>query len=96
MARVEGSRFRGPTEQDIRNAYARRWRKRKLEADRDLEDLKDENVLHRAWRKASRRPWPEDPYESEVAQLSRTGRRGLAGVDISVDIGTPRWEVMEA
>ena len=55
----------------IRDAFAQRWRDRKSEADRMIEDLHDsENVLHRAWRNV-KRPWPENPYEEELQRISQ-------------------------
>lgn len=56
----------------VRDVFAQRWRDRKSASDRALEDLHDsENVLHRTWRKARRRPWPENPYEEELRTISQ-------------------------
>lgn len=65
------SGYANSEETRIRDAVAQRWRDRKSEADRKIEDLHDsENVLHRAWRKL-KRPWPENPYEEELQRISQ-------------------------
>lgn len=59
-------------EKELLDGYAESWRNRKREAERKLEDIRDsESALHRAWRKARRRPWPTNPHAAEVAQLSK-------------------------
>lgn len=56
----------------IRDRFAQRWRDRKSEADRRIEDLHDsENVLHRTWRDLVGRPWPENPHREEIERLSQ-------------------------
>lgn len=59
---------------DLRRPYAQRWRDRRSEGERKIEDAHDEEwVLHDWWRKLPwvRRPWPEDPYAQQIEQLTR-------------------------
>ena len=55
----------------IHAEYAQRWRDRKSEGERKIEDAHDEeNALHWLWRRLVRRSWPEDPYAAEVERLT--------------------------
>lgn len=64
---IRGSGIHGQEEGRVRDEFARRWRDRKSAAERRLEDIRDsENVLHAAWRRVVRRPWPTNPDEEEL------------------------------
>jgi len=66
------SSTRDEKEKELLDGFAERWRNRKREAERKLEDIEDsENVLHRAWRKLRNRPWPTNPHAAEVAGLTK-------------------------
>jgi hypothetical protein len=57
---------------EVRELHARRWRDRKSEGDRTIEDAHDEeNLLHYIDRKLARRPWPENPHADEIDYLTR-------------------------
>jgi hypothetical protein len=56
----------------IHEEFARRWRDRKRQAERDLEDLRlAETWLHALYRRVRKRPWPQNPHQAEVDNISR-------------------------
>jgi hypothetical protein len=62
------------TAQELRvsDEFARRWRDRKRQAERDLEDIRhSENALHRVWRRLRCPPFPTNPDEDEVVVITR-------------------------
>jgi hypothetical protein len=66
------SGHRDEKEKELLDGYAERWRNRKREAERKLEDLKDsENILHQALRKLRDKPWPKNPDEAELARVTK-------------------------
>jgi len=63
---------RDEQEKELLDGYAERWRNRKRDAGRQLEDIRDsENVLHRAWRKLRHKAWPDNPHEAEMVRLTK-------------------------
>jgi hypothetical protein len=63
----------------IQSDFAKRWRNRERQANRDIEDLQDsENPLHRLYRRLRRRPWPDNPDQAEIDRLTADWRK-LAG-----------------
>jgi hypothetical protein len=63
---------RGANERRIRDEFAVRWRDRKRQATRDLEDLQDaEGALHRVYRQLRANPWPKNPHQEEVDRITR-------------------------
>jgi hypothetical protein len=55
----------------VRDEFARRWRDRKRQTDRKLRDVRDaEGVAVRLWRWLRRKPWPENPWDEELGQIS--------------------------
>jgi hypothetical protein len=79
----------------VRDEFARRWRDRSRQAERQLAELRDaEGWAEGAWRWLMRRPWPPDPHADEVASLSRAWRdedvRGQAVLDEVASIQSRR------
>jgi hypothetical protein len=58
--------------QEVHERFAHRWRDRQSTGDRLIEDLLDEeNFLHQGWRLLTRRNWPTNPHQDEIAQMAR-------------------------
>jgi thioesterase domain-containing protein len=69
--RMLKSGSRGFHEERIRDEVAERWRNRKRQATREIEDIQDaETALHRRYRRLRSKPWPENPDQGELEKIT--------------------------
>lgn len=64
---------------EAREPSAQRWRAKRLETQRKIEDLADrENIVHAAIRRFGRRPWPPpNPHQDETDALTANWDHGV-------------------
>jgi hypothetical protein len=65
------SGVRGKELRRVRDDFAVRWRDRKRQSDRKLEAIREEEGLTvKAWRRLSKKPWPENPDAEELRAIT--------------------------
>jgi hypothetical protein len=65
------------------NESAKKWRDYKRTSDRRIEEMREaEGVAVRAWRAASRKPWPVNPDAAKLLELTRAWEDEATGREV--------------